>query len=181
MVRMRKLFVVALALGLGACSSGSHQPAVRQPEVATLASPAASSPSPSATPERPRARLDGTDKDFQALAEPYGKCMAAHGQAQSGQKGWAEGSGLPPALVAAQKACENLWPLPPWELDPSNPEARNFARAVVKCLRDKGVAHVETGKDGLGVEAGGDDNDSRSISLTGKYLLPCQRQVAARQ
>jgi hypothetical protein len=130
-------------------------------------------------PERPRARLDGTDADFQALAKPFYDCMKAHGQTQV--KGFASGDGVPKGLAAAQKACEDRWPLPAWELDPANPEAKDFARAVVKCLRGKGVAEVDTGKDGISIEAGGRHNDARSISMTGQLLLPCQREVAAKK
>ncbi|MET0423357.1 MAG: hypothetical protein ABW046_05755 [Actinoplanes sp.] len=65
------------------------------------------------------------------------------------------------------------WPLPPWENDPANPDAEDFARDVIKCLRGKGVENVTTGKDGLGVVAG-----DGSVSAVGRYLDECQRDVA---
>ncbi|HEV7962673.1 MAG TPA: hypothetical protein VGP57_09085 [Actinoplanes sp.] len=173
MVKFARLGLVAVAVvvaGAGACSSGQSKAAA--PEVATLTTaPTVASAAASPSPERPRRRLDDTAADSAALEKPFVKCMAAHGQVS---KGWGEGSSLPKALKAAQEACKMLWPLPAWELDPANPEAKDFAREVVKCLRDKGVKHVETGENGIGVVAGDD-----SVTSTGKYLDGCQQQVAA--
>jgi len=166
------LAAVLVLFGAGACSSG--QPTTAAPEVATLASPSTvASAAASPTPERPRRRLDDTAADEAALTKAFEKCMAEHGQVAV--KGFAEGSGLPKELVKAQEACEKFWPLPPWELDPGNPEAKDFARDVVKCLKGKGVKNVDTGQNGIDIVAGDD-----SVTSTGKYLLVCQRQVATR-
>jgi hypothetical protein len=185
MVRSARLGLVAIVamVGAGACSSGS--PRAQEPEVASLIpSSVAASASASAAPkpERPRQRLDDTEADYQALIKPYRACMKAHGRTNDKeQSGWAGGDGVPPAQEAAQKACQNFWPLPPWEQDPANPEAKDFARDVVKCLKGKGVKYVETTADGIGIAAGGSKNDEGSITKTGEFLDDCQREVAARK
>lgn len=168
---MRKMLpAVILVFSVAAC--GSPARVDDAPEVATLTSPPASS---APAPERPRARLDGSADDLKALAAPFYKCMAAHGGLQGEDQGWVEGDDAPAEIKTAQKACEQLWPLPPWELDAANPEAKDFARDVVKCLKGKGVKNVTTGEDGLGVVAG-----DGSVSETGEFLDACYREVAAR-
>ena len=138
--------------------------------------------SASAAPERPRQRIDGTEADFQLLIKPYQKCMNNHGiTSEKGATGWSSGDDAPKEQRDAQKACEQFWPLPPWEQDPANPEAKDFSRDVVKCLKGKGVKDVEVGADGIGISAGGSSNDSRSVSMTGEFLDDCQREVAARK
>ncbi|GIM74208.1 hypothetical protein Aco04nite_39140 [Winogradskya consettensis] len=162
---------------------GQGKPEAEKPRVATLVPPSASAaPSASATPERPRQRLDDTEADYQALVKPYQKCMKAQGFAdEKSGASWAEGDDVPEELRKAQEKCKNFWPLPPWETDPANPEAKDFARDTVKCLKTKGVKYVEVNDDGIGISAGGKDNDSRSIALTGEYLDACQREVAAKK
>jgi hypothetical protein len=178
MVRYARLgLVAALALfGAGACSAG--QPKAAAPTVATLTNPSTVASRPaSPSPERPRRRLDDTAADTAALEKPFDKCMGAHGQTIV--KGFDQNTDLPKATKAAQDACLKFWPLPPWEEDPANPEARDFARDVVKCLKNKGVRYVDTGSNGIDISAGGPQSDSDSIAKTGKYLDECQRDVAA--
>ncbi|MET0424198.1 MAG: hypothetical protein ABW046_10000 [Actinoplanes sp.] len=150
--------------------------------MATLASPA-SSPSASAAPQRPRQRLDSTDEEIQAMMAPYYRCMTEHGAEIDKRKLGGEGKPVKidqNKVDAANKICEpQFYPLPAWERDPANPEARDFALGVVKCLKDKGVEYVATGDDGLGLEFGGDQNDERSITLGLKYAAGCERKVAA--
>jgi hypothetical protein len=173
--------VVVAVLGAGGCSGAAPEP--QPPRVASLVEPsAAASASASATRQRPRDRLDDTEADFEALRVPYRKCMK--GQGVTGEKeisGWGSGDGLPKKQRAAQQACEMFWPLPPWELDPANPEAKDFARDVVKCLKSRGVRYVEPGENGIGVAAGGPQNDARSIAQTGELLDDCEREVAGRR
>jgi hypothetical protein len=182
-VRSARLGLVAVVAILGAtgCSSGSSQ--AETPQVASLIPSSAAAPGPTTPkPERPRQRLDETDADYQVLLKPYKSCMKAHGRTNDKEQGgWASGEDVPPEQAAAQKACQNFWPLPPWELDPANPEAKDFARAVVKCLKGKGVKYVETTDDGIGIAAGGPKNDEGSITRTGEFLDDCQREVAARK
>jgi hypothetical protein len=180
---MRRIPVlVAAVLALTACSSPPKETAA--PDVATLASPPAAV-SASAQPQRPRERLDTTPEEFEAMLAPYNKCIADHGGASKSDL--ARGGAAKPATQKqmarfdeANRICEpQYFPLPPWEKDPANPEAKDFARHVVKCLKNKGVKYVEVSDDGISIALGGDDNDARSISM-GMDLIPgCERATAA--
>lgn len=174
--------VVALAaFAASACSSAKETAA---PEVATLTSPSAVV---SASPQvqRPRERLDTTSEEFEAMLAPYNKCMVEHGGVS--KSAIAKGGGAKPASEKemakydeANRICEpQYFPLPPWEKDPANPDAKDFARDVVKCLKGKGVKYVEVSDDGISIALGGDDNDAKSISM-GMDLIPgCERATAA--
>jgi hypothetical protein len=184
--RLRSMALVAAVVILGgtACSSssGDGRSQAGQPEVATLQSAGPTSAPSSAAVEAPRERLDDTAEDFARLNKPYEDCMKRHGL---NQKGLLPGDGnkAPSQAVAdaAKKDCSPLIPLPPWELDPTNPEAKDFVRAVVQCLKDKGVKYVEVGDDGLSWALGGPQNDAQSISK-GLDLSPaCEREVAAKK
>ncbi|WP_250034411.1 hypothetical protein [Paractinoplanes maris] len=166
--------------------SGCGSPAKREgSRVATLVSTAPSS-SPSKVSQRPRERLDTTPEEFEAMLEPYNKCMEDQG---GYTKGGAAGSRPKPAskadsakTEAANRICEpQFMPLPPWEKDPANPEARDFARDVVACLKKRGIRFVAVSDDGLSVALGGDQNDSRSITRGMELAPECEREVAARR
>ncbi|SNY26190.1 hypothetical protein [Paractinoplanes atraurantiacus] len=190
---MRRLLVVAVALSaLTACGKPAEE--TRTAKVATLVSPSASA-SVKASPkaQRPRERLDTTAEEFEALLGPYNKCMYDHGGmvkgstiAQERKKAEAGPAGVSGTQTekfeAANKICEpQYYPLPPWEKDPANPEAKDFARATVKCLKQKGVEYVEISEDGLSIALGGDQNDPKSISM-GLDLIPgCERDIAAKK
>ena len=177
---------VALA-ALSACGSSTPEPkADGGGKVATLVSGAPSaSPSRSAA-QRPRQRLDTTPEEFEAMMAPYNKCVVEHGGLvkRNGSTGQSAPKPARPKdqakYEAANKICEpQYYPLPPWEKDPANPEARDFAVATVKCLKEKGVKYVEVSDDGISVALGGDQNDRRSISM-GMDLIPeCERKIAA--
>jgi hypothetical protein len=171
---------------------GSPKPAgdsaTSEAKVATLAS-AAPSAKPSPTSQRPRERLDTTSEEYEALLAPYNKCMKEHGVDTMEKRKLAQDAAARPAtsaeeeqLSAANKICEpQYFPLPPWEKDPANPDARDFAVDVVKCLKGKGVKYVEVSDDGLSYALGGDQNDPESISK-GMDLAPdCEREVAAKK
>lgn len=154
-------------------------------KVATLATGEAT-PSASPTVQRPRERLDTTAEEFEAMLGPYNMCMKEHGAVLKGEKPEG-GIGARPAtgkeikaFDEANRVCEpQFFPLPPWEKDPANPESRDFARDVVKCLKDKGITYVEVDNDGISIALGGEKNDSRSIRM-GMDLMPeCERQAAA--
>ena len=183
--RLCSMAIVAAVVVLGgtACSSssGDGKSQAGQAQVATLQSVGPSS-APSSAAARPRQRLDETAADYEALIKPYDDCMKRHGL---NAKGFLPGSGLkqPSAAVAAaaKQECNPLIPLPAWELDPANPEAKDFARAVVQCLKGKGVKFVEVNPDGPGWSFGGPQNDQQSISK-GMDLSPaCEREVAAKK
>jgi len=188
--RLRSMAIVATVVVLGgtACSSSSGDATSEagKPEVATLqsASPASASASASASAaaQAPRERIDGTAEDFEILLKPYENCMKEHGLTPKGALLGTD-SKVPSKAVgdAANKACQPLYPLPPWERDPANPEAKDFARDVVKCLKEKGVKYVELTDDGLNYAFGGPQNDSQSITKGLEYAGPCEREVAARK
>jgi hypothetical protein len=189
-MRRTQVLLVVLALSvLSACGSSAEggkadgRKADGAAKVATLAS-VAPAPSTSATAERPRERLDTTPEEFEAMLGPYNKCMKEHGFTPKGRP---NGTGARPATEkesasadAANRICEpQFYPLPPWEKDPANPESRDFARDVVKCLKNKGVKYVEVADDGISIALGGEQNDPTSISR-GLDLAPaCERTVAA--
>ncbi|WP_228986950.1 MULTISPECIES: hypothetical protein [Micromonospora] len=182
---MRKYPMAALLLavmigGTGCSNTGSDQTDTAEPpEVATLRSDAPSvAPSASPADERPRERLDDTEEDAKARARPYEKCMADHGVDIHRERAGGTTSGR---IGKANNACENLLPLPPWELDPANPEARDFARDVVACLKEKGVRYVEVNPDGPGWSFGGEQNDAESISKGMRFSPECEREVAAKR
>ncbi|GIM90400.1 hypothetical protein [Paractinoplanes toevensis] len=184
MRRSQVLVVATVALGLlSACGSPKEKEASQGTKVATLASSAAT-PSAAATAQRPRERLDTTPEEFEAMLGPYNKCMKEHGFTSKGQ---VAGSEARPATEKeksaadeANRICEpQFYPLPPWEKDPANPEARDFARDVVKCLKNKGIKYVEVADDGISLSLGGEQNDPTSIRR-GLDLAPeCERTVAA--
>jgi hypothetical protein len=202
-MRNRHMSAVAAILLLAVSACGSAEEPRAEREVATLQSAAATTAATTGTaaskaPERPRERLDTTAEEFMALLGPFNKCMRENGVDFGGDDsgGAADRGGAPgPAEIGrikpqtpeqeekyaeAQKVCEpQYYPLPPWEKDPANPEARDFAVAVVKCLKKKDVEFVAVSDDGISIALGGDDNDARSIRR-GMDLLPeCERRVAA--
>ncbi|MFI6130090.1 hypothetical protein [Micromonospora sp. NPDC051141] len=181
---MRKHSMAALVLavtigGSGCSATGDDRADAGKPDVATLrtATPAATTPAPP-TDKRPRARLDDTDEDTRARYAPYEKCMTEHGV--DIRRTRAEGVTSGP-IGAANRACGNLLPLPPWELDPANPEAKDFARDVVACLKEKGVRYVEVSTDGPGWSLGGEHNDAESISKGMRFSPECERAAAAKR
>ena len=180
--------LVTLVALLPACSAGEPEAG---PKVATLTSAGPSAVAASAPAQRPRERLDTTDEEFEAMLAPYHKCLKDKGYDSTDAKEAAVAAmdgDAAKAVTGAEaermdetfRACEaQFYPLPPWEKDPANPEARDFAVAVVACLKDRGVEFVEVADDGISLSLGGDRNDSRSITK-GMDLAPdCEREVAA--
>jgi hypothetical protein len=189
MRRNAALMFAAVALTvLPACSSPEDEAdAGSAPQVATLQSAAAAAPSAAASrkAERPRERLDMTSEEYEVLLEPYNKCMREQGfdpvDARKKAEVAAVGSEAEKKAEKANQICEpQFLPLPPWEKDPANPEARDFALDVVKCLKREGVKFVEVSEDGISIALGGDQNDSRSITLGMDRIGDCEREVAAK-
>jgi hypothetical protein len=124
----------ATALLLAACGGGLHQP-----KVASLStrgsSPSAGSRSLSANdgvrdPDgRPREPLNATDKQEAALYDPYFGCLRAHKYVDQVSQS---------AKLAVAAKCQKREPLAPWQVDPSNPQARAFIGRTVTCLEAKG-------------------------------------------
>ncbi|GAB2611548.1 hypothetical protein Aab01nite_66890 [Paractinoplanes abujensis] len=193
MRRSQALVVAAVALtALSACAGGSGSGSGKTEGDAKVATLTSAAPQKTEKAEkaaqRPRERLDTTPEEFEAMLGPYNKCLKERGYAPDDLKRKAVSDAAAPAVGPASEAmdeayrvCEaQFYPLPPWEKDPANPEARDFAVAVVKCLKNKGVKYVEVAEDGLSYALGGDQNDRRSITM-GMDLAPeCEREVAAK-
>ncbi|MFD5827023.1 hypothetical protein [Lentzea sp. NPDC060358] len=166
---------LALLLLLAACSAPAAQP-----EVASISTPAAASSGPAAQEQRPRERLDMTPEDLDALNAPYDQCMAGFGLDKKGRADAAHGQSQPmkEEVDKAVQACASKVPLPPWEKDPANPEALDFAQRVVQCLRDKGVRYVEVlnepGAEMITWSLGGPNNDAASITLGLEHAKECE-------
>ena len=130
-----------------------------------------------------------TEADRTRLYQPYMDCLKDNGidPTKRGQEPGVLGSGAttdPAKAKNAGKVCEPKLPLPAWEIDANNPDALDFGRKVVQCLKNKGVKYVElsTSSDGgiVGPSLGGKNNDPESIRK-GMDLTPeCQREVAGK-
>jgi hypothetical protein len=180
---MRRTYVLVLAmLTLSACGS----PEKAAPEVATLASAApATSASPKA--ERPRERLDGSPEDFEALLGPYNKCLKEHGALPKAE--WYPNGKTPDRKTIVKLAEKNeqadricgplYYPLPPWERDPANPEAKDFSRAVLKCLKGKGIKGASIGDNGVDIDLGGTPTNPGDVPKALDLMPGCERQAAA--
>jgi hypothetical protein len=186
MRRGHALAMVAVMALTGTAACGSADKDGAAPRVATLVSePPAPGPSASgkdAGPQRPRERIDMTSDELDALRVPYEKCLKSKGVDQVGAKKAQDARMKGQPVDEGARYCEDHYlPLPPWEKDPANPDARDFAVAVVKCLKGKGVKYVEVSDDGISLELGGPHNDAKSISK-GLDLSPqCEREVAAKK
>jgi hypothetical protein len=182
MARVRKaalVFAAVIVAVTAGCDSGGAKTGQGQPDVATLQTAAAASPTASASPtaEAPRYRLDDTDADTDAKLKPYDDCLKEHGLDVPAIRQKRKPKTSDAVRDAAIKACEPLNPLPPWELDPANPKARDFTYAVVKCLKAKGV-DVELSPDGLSYGYTGSTENSVSVEKDMNLARDCQREVA---
>lgn len=189
------MLVVALAAGCSASKADTESQTGKAPDIATLETPtpgqSGTTKAPAKDPDagRPRERIDMTAADRQRLITPYLQCLKDNGIDALAQRKEAGvlGSGPttdPKKAKTAGKVCEPKLPLPAWEVDAKNPEALEFGRKVVQCLKDKGVKYVELSPDTssgvVGPALGGKNNDMQSISK-GMDLMPeCQREVAGK-
>jgi hypothetical protein len=177
---MKKLVGAILVLTvITACSTPDAPP----PQIASV-NTGGTSPSPSAAPveQRPRLRLDMTPEDLDAIYAAHVRCLVENGVDK--QKFETQGVPSKEVMDAAERACEPKRPLPPWENDPKNPEALDFATRVVQCLRDKGVRYVEVsnepGADRIGYSYGGPNNDSDSITKGLEYTPACEKEASGK-
>jgi hypothetical protein len=164
------------AFTLTACTS-APAPQAQVPALPATGSVSRPAAAPTTTDAgRPRERLDMTAQESQALDQAYNQCLATNGYDKS-RNGKDQA-----ALTKAEAACVDKDPLPPWELDASNPHAADFVHAVVLCLRAKGVRYVsEDPPDGgsYAFSFGGPGNDPDSITKGMEYTPDCEKQVAA--
>lgn len=178
------MVVAAMAFtALAGCGSPAKSEAGAGAKVATLTSPAAgASASAAAGPQRPRERFDMTSEERDALMVGYEKCLKTHGisvlDAKKSQDA-AKTGGAPDKW--ARYCEEHYFPLPPWEQDPANPEAGDFAVAVVKCLKSKGIEDAAVTDDGVSITFGGDADDRDSIVQALELQPQCEREVAAQK
>jgi len=178
----RYLVAASALVVLGGCSTPDAPS-----QVASLTTPGTttgSATSTAADPDngRPRERIDMTDADSTAMYDAYSACLAQHGFEKS-KAATTPRAELEQLEEKANAACVSKNPLPPWELDSSNPHAADFVHAVVQCLRAKGVRLVseEPPQGGRMLYGfGGPQNDAESIRK-GMELAPvCEKEVAAR-
>lgn len=172
--------------------AGCSTPPEPEDHVATLETTGSSPSVPvsSAAPpaSRPRERLDMTADEANELFEAYGQCLSDHGLPKGKPSG---GTGAAPVDTppnpdverAAEAACLDKKPLPPWEYDVANPESADFVHAVVQCLRDKGVRYVDEepvtpGEDRRTLSFGGENNDMDSITKGMNLVGSCEKESA---
>ncbi|MFF1817829.1 hypothetical protein ACFVWG_11075 [Kribbella sp. NPDC058245] len=188
------VLVVVLAAGCSASKGDTEAHGQDAPEIASLTTPPPGKSSTKATPKdpdagRPRERIDMTEADRKRMYAPYLQCLKDNGIDALAQRKEAGvlGSGPttdPKKAKEAGKVCEPKLPLPAWEIDANNPDALDFGRKVVQCLKDKGVKYVELSTDTssgiVGPALGGKNNDMQSITK-GMDLMPeCEREVAGK-
>ncbi len=187
------LMVMAMAITmLSGCSSSGETSADAQAQVATLSTSAAekSTEQQPAKKEPPRERLDMTAEEIEALMVPYFTCLKDSGFTDQLQwkkaadrshssSGSESGSAKQKKEAAAYRACEEQYlPLPPWEKDPANPEAADFAREVTQCMKQKGVKDAGVDADGQ-VEM--DSGRGISMGEAMEISAQCERETAARK
>jgi hypothetical protein len=132
-------------------------------KVATITSPggAASPKASTAAAGAPRERLDGTAEDYDKLTQPYYHCFKDHGGPVKELPGGMLGkvsitNGNQAQVEKAAKACEQLFPLPPAELDPTlNANFDDERRAFIACMTKNGVKVKISGKTWAYEDGGG--------------------------
>jgi hypothetical protein len=142
----------ALLLAVTGCgtASGADGPG----KVASISSPGSAPPkgTSAGAAAAPRERLDGTPEEWDRMAQPYYHCVKDHGGPVKVLPGGLLGKGNITNEAAArsdeiEKACGNLFPLRPAELDPSlNASYDDDRRAFIACMTKHGVKVKIDGK-----------------------------------
>jgi hypothetical protein len=176
-VTVRTVLLGAVVAVSTACSSHAAAP----PKVASVSSPTGA-PASASPDGRARYRLDMTDAEREELDAPYLKCMTQHGVDVMKTRRGEVPRPSDDTVTKANRTCENLLPLQPWERDIKNPHAADFQLKVVACLRKRGVKHVELSTDPssgtVGPAFGGPNNDQESIEKGMALTSECEREVA---
>jgi hypothetical protein len=123
---------LAIGLLLAGCGGSSQKP-----QVASLATHGSTTSHDSLSASegvpdpdgRPREPLNATNAQEAALYNPYLACLRAHKYVDQLTAS---------ARLAVAAKCEHLQPLPAWQVDPSNPQARTFVGRTVTCLEARG-------------------------------------------
>jgi hypothetical protein len=128
--------LLTAALPLAACGGTSDGPRVASlPGHGSASSHRFASTAPSQNagipdPDgRPRVSLNATNAQLAVLYKPYFACLRAHKYIDAVSAS---------AKLAVAAKCEHLEPLPAWQVDPSNPQARAFVGRTVTCLQAQG-------------------------------------------
>jgi hypothetical protein len=140
---------IATCAVLAGCVGGGRGPKAAPADAerpSAGVAPVASTATASRDPRRHR--VGETDAQWRAVIEPWYTCMKEHG---------ADTDTEPPNIKGAERwmaehsgavhACQSLAPLPPWGLDPANPQYRNNIHQWVKCMNDRGLKVIETPDD----------------------------------
>lgn len=141
-----RLLIGAAVLLLSACGQAAPP---SSSNVASLQSSGAVAPSSAAaTPEddgQPRLRMDMTEEEKQRLYNAHTACLAEKDPNATGTGPGPSGT-LRPAQYSdeAWKLCAKTWPLPPWEMDSSNPTFADNWHKNVQCLNSRGMKVIET-------------------------------------
>jgi hypothetical protein len=123
---------LAVALLVAGCGGSSHQPQVASLSTHGSTNAHASLSASEGVPDpdaRPREPLNDTNAQEAALYDPYFACLRAHKYVDQLTAS---------ARLAVAAQCEHLEPLPPWQVDPANPQARAFVGRTVTCLEARG-------------------------------------------
>ncbi|MET9627214.1 hypothetical protein ABZX92_07095 [Lentzea sp. NPDC006480] len=137
-----RLLIGAAVLLLSACSQAAPPPS----NVASLQTSGSAAPSSSAAAptdgEQPRLRMDMTEEEKQRYYDAHTACLAEKdpnatgtGAAPAGRRQYSD---------EAWQACAKKWPLPPWEMDSSNPTFKDNWHKNVQCINSRGMKVIET-------------------------------------
>ncbi|WP_167978299.1 hypothetical protein [Lentzea indica] len=134
-----RLLIGAAVLLLSACS----QAAPPSSNVASLqSSGVVTSTTVSTDAEQPRLRMDMTEEEKQRLYDAHTACLAEKDPDATGTGPGVAGRGQ--YSDEAWKLCAKKWPLPPWEMDSSNPTFKDNWHKNVQCLNSRGMKVIET-------------------------------------
>ncbi|MFD4676365.1 hypothetical protein ACFWNN_42050 [Lentzea sp. NPDC058450] len=142
-----RLLIAAAVLFLSACSQAAPPPS----NVASLETSGAGTPSTAVSAPsdgaQPRLRMDMTEEEKKRLFDAHTACLAEKDPNATGKgSGPAGTTTLRPAQYSdeAWTACAKKWPLPPWEMDSSNPTFKDNWHKNVQCLNSRGMKVIET-------------------------------------
>jgi hypothetical protein len=169
--------LLALASALSACGGSSHSATV-----ASLAGHHTQSGKTTANagvpdPDgRPRESLYQTVHQLTAMMAPYDNCLFVK------HNPLPKNSGYNARLRAGGAACIKMMPLPPWQLDPANPQARAYIGRVVTCLQQKGyhAAAAMSPNNGISTQAWTVDYTPQIVSVQARTEAAqeaCQHQA----
>ncbi|WP_186763481.1 hypothetical protein [Lentzea tibetensis] len=173
MKTIQKLMAGSALILLAACSPGENK-SDQVASVQTGGNTSASSSANAAPPagEQPRRRLDMSKAEEDALFDAHQKCLEEK-DPEGGVDGTPGPEGVRIHNDEAYKACASKWPLPPWEMDSSNPTFADKWHKNVQCLNEKGLKVTET-EPGSWVYNG---TPTMSTEEQDKITKDCEREI----